>query len=683
MQTSDLPATKLKCVERVLGEQAVLVEPTLSLARWTAAYYHHSLGEVFAMALPLALRKGKREMPETPLIYRLSITGQILDANTLQRAPVQRRIVTVLQQTPFMTVNALNAELQNWRAGMKRLIEQSLVEVAEQTLLPTQPLAHSKVLQQAPLPTTKQQHALDEISANQNKFGCYVLHGVTGSGKTEVYLRLAGEAIERGKQVLILVPEIALTPQLLSRFQSRLGNSLASIHSGLTDKETHIAWWLAKTGQVSVILGTRSAVFTPMLNPGYIIIDEEHDSSYKQQEGCRYHARDVAVKRASLENIPIVLGSATPSLETMHNALSGRYKLLTLPQRAAKSRLPDIGLIDLSKLKAHDGLSQPLVAAIDETLLRGEQSLIFLNRRGFATMVICFQCHWRLRCTHCDANMVLHQGRNRVRCHHCGADKPKPNQCTDCGNKELFPAGAGTQRVEQALKDRFREANVVRIDRDSTSRKGELEKRLAQAADGSADILVGTQMLSKGHHFPNVTTVGVVNVDQSLFSVDFRSAEQLYQLVTQVAGRAGRGQKKGTVYIQTAYPENEYFRLIRTQNFDQFVQTTLSERRQAAYPPLSYMVLLRANSKDPDAAVQFLRKARATALSFKSNVKITDAVDSPLAKKSGRYRAQLSLISNSRKTLHTTLDQLIDELENDKASRKVRWSVDVDPIDFY
>jgi primosomal protein N' (replication factor Y) len=515
-------------------------------------------------------------------------------------------------------------------------------------------------------------------------FACSLLFGITGSGKTEVYLALAEKALAAGKQVLVLIPEIGLTPQLVERFRCRLATPVVALHSGLNDSERLHAWLLARLGKAGVVLGTRSAVFTPLPNLGLVIVDEEHDASYKQQDGLRYHARDVAVMRASRADIPVVLGSATPSLDTLHKAREGRYRLLELNDRAASGALPHVDLLDMRRLAHNEGLSHPMLVAIRERLARGEQSLIFLNRRGFAPVLMCYDCGWIAPCPRCDARLTMHKGHNRLRCHHCGTEAPLPQQCPQCEGKRLHPLGEGTERLEQELNRQFPAARVLRIDRDTTRRKGALEASLKQVREGDADILVGTQMLAKGHDFPNITLVGVVNADQGLYGADFRSAETLMQQVVQVSGRAGRADKPGQVLIQTWHPGHPVFAALQRHDYKGFADYELEQRRAAGFPPFTYFALLRAESKEKGAALRFLNAAhergRATVV---PEVELWMPQASTMERRAGFYRAQLLVQSGDRKALHPFLDRWLDAIDTLKLARQVRWSLDVDPVDLY
>jgi len=482
----------------------------------------------------------------------------------------------------------------------------------------------------------------------------------------------------------VLVPEISLTPQLTDRFRKRLGVRTASLHSGLNDSQRLCAWSTAAQNGAQLVIGTRSAVFTPMPELGLVIIDEEHDGSYKQQDGFRYNARDLALVRAQQASVPVILGSATPSLESLYNCYNGRYQLLTLKQRARSSQMPRIELVDLCKQKLQEGLSPKLLAAIDMHLQNQGQVLLFLNRRGFSPLLMCHACGWTISCRRCDAHMTYHKNRQLLRCHHCGAEAAVPQSCGDCGSSELVSIGAGTERIEQLLKSRYPDIRVERIDRDTTRRKGSLHEKLEHARTGKARLLVGTQMLAKGHDFPNLTLVGVLDTDQGLYSGDFRAPEHLAQLITQVAGRAGRAEKPGEVLIQTHHPDHPLLQTLLHQGYDGFAHAALTEREQAGFPPYRHLALLRCEAIKPEAGTAFMESARELLNGFETNsIEVFGPLPAPMEKRAGRYRMQLILQSSQRKLLHQALQPWTQSLVNLKAGSKVRWSLDVDPYDTY
>jgi primosomal protein N' (replication factor Y) (superfamily II helicase) len=679
---SSLPREKLKSIRRLLDAEPLLPPTLMELLAWASAYYHHPIGEVMATSLPVLLRRGLPATAAGEKRYALTDDARRLPQETFKRSPLQQRLVQALgEHAEGLAAAALAEVAENWRDAMKRLEARGFIRITEEPCLPSKPAGwHS-----APLLSAAQEEARAAICAAAGGFQCLLLHGVTGSGKTEVYQRAIEAAIARGGQVLVLVPEIGLTPQLVTRFEGRLKAPVAVMHSGLNDSERLCAWQTARTGQAAVLIGTRSAVFTPMPKLALIIIDEEHDASFKQQDGFRYHARDVAIKRARLENLPVLLGSATPALESLHNAQQGRYQLLSLPERTGAAQPPRVTLLDLRRLKLNEGISPPLIEALQERLKRKEQSLLFLNRRGFAPVLMCHDCGWLAPCKRCDARLTIHQRSHKLRCHHCGAEVQLPATCPVCGSGNLHGIGEGTERIETALTRLFPQARIERIDRDSTRRKGSLEEKLRRVHAGEADILVGTQMLAKGHDFPNLTLVGVLNADQGLYSADFRSEERLVQQLVQVAGRAGRADKPGEVLIQTFHPDNPAFAALAHHDYREFGSYALAERAAAQYPPFAHLALLRAESPKPDAALAFLRAAHghAEGLVEAEVVRLMDPVPSPMERRAGRYRAQLLVQAGARKALHDFLNVWLMQLENEKRGRQVRWSLDVDPMEMY
>ena len=530
-------------------------------------------------------------------------------------------------------------------------------------------------------PTADQQAAIDAIG-RADGFGTFLLHGVTGSGKTEVYLRAIDAVLAAGKQALMLVPEIALTPQLESRVSARFPAAhIVSAHSGVADAARARAFLAALDGRADIVLGTRLSVFMPLPRLGLIVVDEEHDASFKQQDGLRYSARDVAIWRGRQHDIPIVLGSATPSLESFHHARSGRYRLLELPDRAVAASMPTVATVDTRKQKLQDGLSQELVSAVSERLQRGEQSLLFLNRRGYAPVLACPACGWISHCRRCAANLVLHLADRRLRCHHCGLEAAIPPACPDCGNLDLQPFGRGTQRLEERLADRFPDARILRIDRDSADSPKKWQALLAAIHAGEADILVGTQMLAKGHDFPKLTLVGVVGADAALFAADFRAPERLFAQLMQVGGRSGRHELPGEVLIQTEHPDHPLYQALRDHDYALFAGEQLAEREAAGFPPFAFQAMLRAEAGVLKEALAFLHDAVSSAPTI-AGVLIYDPVPMRLARLKNRERAQLLVESRSRPLLQAFLAGWMEALQRVRISRDLRWHLDVDPLEF-
>ncbi|VAW80541.1 Helicase PriA essential for oriC/DnaA-independent DNA replication [hydrothermal vent metagenome] len=676
---SDFAGNKLKTIEEILDSRPVFDTHLLQLLNWAAHYYHHPIGETLTTALPVLLRNvGK---PTTTRVYHWQLTefGFAQPDTGMKRATRQLQVLALLRAQPQgITRNALPVPL----SVLKALEEKGWIEYRAVNLQQRIPM--SATIGSAPKLSSQQECAVEKVRNNGNNFTPYLLEGVTGSGKTEVYLRLIAPQLQAGKQVLVLVPEIGLTPQLVERFQQRFGLNIPVLHSGLNDTQRLQAWQQAADGNALLILGTRSAVFTPLTNPGMIIVDEEHDASLKQQDGLRYSARDLAVWRAHQLDIPIVLGTATPSLESLHNVQQGRYTHLHLPDRAGGAAHPHMHLMDLRNQSMHGLLSAALINIAQRHLQAGGQILLFLNRRGFAPVLLCHACGWVAECHRCDARLTLHQKRGELRCHHCGNRRRIDAFCPDCGSSELLGIGEGTERVEQALNTLFPDRRVLRIDRDSTRRKGALSEALEDASSGRADVLLGTQMLAKGHHFPNVTLVAVLDADQGLFSTDFRASERMAQLIIQVAGRAGRADKPGEVVIQTHHPEHPLLLQLVREGYPAFADTALAERRETSLPPYASMALLRAEATAEALPKAFLEQACLLAEPLAGNsVQLWGPVAAPMERRAGRYRAQLVLQSAQRVKLQSLLKQWVPQLESLKDSRKVRWSVDVDPIDTY
>jgi primosomal protein N' (replication factor Y) len=680
---SELPRGQIRRSISLLDDEPILATEDLWLLRFTSDYYHHPLGEVVSAALPALLRQGRPLYPVVPVIAATDAGADTDVEGLARRAPRQAELLeTVLDAGG----NGLDAEtltelMPAWRRVAKALFEKGLIsqfearhEDDEEALLTGGT--------PGPSLNTQQREAVAAVESSRG-FGTFVLDGVTGSGKTEVYLQLMQDVLRRDRQVLILVPEIGLTPQLVERLETRLGIRPAVLHSGLTDLERLRAWRMARSEAAKLVVGTRSAIFTPLPQAGLIVVDEEHDPSLKQQEGLRYSARDLAIARASHAGIPIVLGSATPTLELLHHCRQGRYTHLRLAHRAGDAKPPRLRLVDLNRAATVDGLSPALVAAVESHLAAKGQALIFLNRRGFAPTLICTACGSVAECRRCDSRMTVHSRDRQLRCHHCGASRSLDDACGDCG-APLRTLGEGTQRLEQALGERFPNANVKRIDSDSTQRKGAMDAALTMAEQGHADILVGTQMLSKGHHFPKLTLVGVVNADQGLFSADFRASERLAQSIVQVAGRAGREDREGEVIIQTAFPEHPFWGCLMHGGYEEVAAEALAEREKTRWPPFTRLALIRAAAHRAADAHGFLEAARLKILDFEpSRLRVLGPVDAPMARRAGRYRAQLLLQSADRRALHRVLGALRPALEQFPAARKVRWSIDVDPIELF
>ncbi|MGR9087659.1 MAG: primosomal protein N' [Gammaproteobacteria bacterium] len=680
---SELGVDRLKRVTRILDRQPLLSASDLRLLHWASRYYHYPLGEVFAAAFPAALRLGKSASLSANRRYVLTELGRTYDARLMHRAKNQKKLLDSFQSHQAARTEADMAALcDQWRPALRQLKAKALVrlEPADAGTSGTVVVLGGTPLQCNP----EQQSAVDNVVGALDRFGVFLLEGVTGSGKTEVYMQIIRTVLERGQQILVLLPEITLTPQLEDRFRQRFSVSIAISHSKLSDRERQNAWVAMQQGLGSILLGTRSALFTPLKNPGLIILDEEHDVSFKQQEGFRFSARDVAVVRGKMLDIPVLLGSATPSLESLYNVRNHRYRLLQLPNRAGTASEPVVQLLDIRNKSLREGLSEPLIAEMTRTLTKREQVLLFLNRRGFAPTLICHGCGWVARCRSCDANLVIHIQEQKLRCHHCGQEQGLPKLCPACGNSTLIPAGVGTERVERVLADLFPDRSLVRLDRDSVRRKGSLEEYLRRIGSGQADIILGTQMLAKGHHFPNVTLVAILDVDSGLYSIDFHSSEKLAQMIVQVSGRAGRADKRGKVILQTRHPDHPLLTTLIHQGYDRFAEMALEERRAANLPPYNYQALLRAQAAEIEKPREFLTVVKNLAERINTGqTQILGPIAAPMARRAGRYRHQLLFQDGRRSALHALLDTLVPEIEKLKLAKHVRWSLDVDPVDLY
>jgi primosomal protein N' (replication factor Y) len=677
---SGVARDKLKHAVVVIDSEPVIGADVMAMVQWASAYYHCPIGEAMAAALPVLLRRGESPGAADISAWRLTAAGREVDPASLARAKRQAAIMIQLQQHPAgLARGAIDAQASVLHALADKGWIESFTRNAADT---TEPGATEGEAPHALNPA--QQQAVDTMQATLGGFQPWLLEGVTGSGKTEVYLQLIETVLARQQQALVLVPEIGLTPQLVARFRRRFPVPLALLHSGLGERERLAAWQQARSGTAPLVIGTRSAIFTPLASPGLLVVDEEHDASLKQQEGFRYSARDLAVWRARHLDIPIVLGSATPSLESLYNVAQGRYRLCTLPERTGEAQLPAFKILDIRHQPLEQGLSYPLLDAIRRHLDAHGQVLLFLNRRGYAPTLMCYDCDWVAECRRCDARMTWHHADGHLHCHHCGSQRPVDQTCPQCGGQELHPVGQGTERVDQALAERFPDIDRIRIDRDTTRRKGELEALLARAHDGKHQLLLGTQMLAKGHHFPNVTLVAILDADHGLFSTDFRASERMAQLIVQVAGRAGRHERPGEVIIQTAHPEHPLLQLLVTQGYPAFAEAALAERQAAGLPPSTRIALLRAEAADAQRPIDFLEDARQRISdSGISGVETWGPVPATMERRAGRYRAQLLLQAEQHGRLQQLLGLLVRQLEGQKATRRVRWSIDVDPADTY
>ena len=665
---------KLKAITELLDDNAILDAKVLSLLTWSAQYYQFPIGEVMHTALPSFLRQGK----PYNLLARI---WKLIDDHAedkLKRSEKQQDAYKILKLHPTGTseniLNLAGIETATLKALEKKKITQCILEA--QDFKP-----QVMTLAQMPLtPNDEQKRAIQNILKARHSYHAFLLDGLTGSGKTEVYLQVMQEVLKQGKQVLVLVPEIGLTPQTVSRFQSRFHCHIALLHSGLNDSKRLQAWQSAQTGKASIVIGTRSAIYTPLPHLGLIVLDEEHDLSFKQQEGFRYHARDVALYRAHLENCPIILGSATPSIDSYALVEQGKMTRLELDQRAGVAVMPKMHVIDLRVAQKQNGISQQLIHEVQKRLDKKEQVLIFLNRRGYAPVLICESCGWQAKCPHCDANFTVHrQPYQHLHCHHCGTIHRMPEHCPQCQHSELKPIGLGTAKVEENLQELFPNFDVIRVDRDSTSRVGSWQKIYNKIQKSEPIILLGTQMLAKGHHFPYVTLVAILDIDSGLLSVDFRATERTAQLIIQVAGRAGRGEKKGEVYLQTLRPDHPLLNTLLESGYRSFAKQTLKERKAAWMPPYRYAALLRCESKDQELNQSFLQEhAQALRQASENSIDIWGPIPAPMERKAGRYQAHMVLLSKDRARMHFYIRQWWQNVWHNKPNG-MKLSLDIDP----
>lgn len=668
---SEYDFSKLKRIDEILDETPLFTDSHLKLFNWASQYYHCSLGEVLEAGLPTWLRKGK-------LLSALNEKPKKLKAGK----SLNEKAEATPEETPLTEIAFIETtHTETVITGIEPagISAKETIEIAHEEARKNKDTIH--------ILNAGQQQAVTRILGALHKYSPFLLEGVTGSGKTEVYMQVIEECLAKGLQTLVLVPEIGLTPQMLARFEKRFSVPIAVLHSSISEKKRATAWLMAKEGLAPIVIGTRSSAFTPLKSPGVFIIDEEHDASFKQQDGFRYSARDLMIMRAHLEKCPIVLGSATPSLESMQNTRTARYTHLHLPLRAGNASLPTIHILDVRHKKLDEGLSSQLIGAMQTHLEQKGQILIFLNRRGFAPALMCFDCGFVAQCKHCDAKLTLHFQSQKLRCHHCEFSCRVYERCPSCEHRNLQPLGVGTERVEAALERHFPDKEILRIDRDSTSRKGTMEQALTRIHNQEAHILLGTQMLAKGHHFPNVTLVGILNIDQALFSNDFRSTERLGQLITQVAGRAGREQRVGQVLLQTCHPEHPLLKTLIENGYKPFAENLLLERRATELPPFSYQALIRSETKNNTDSFNFLKhlKIKAQKLISENNLPlhILGPVSAPLEKKEGRYRFQLLFQAEKRSSLQNLMNDILQFVEMKPPPRSLRWSLDIDPIDMF
>lgn len=678
-QSTDLSPRQLKAVTQLLHSPANIPTETLELCQWAASYYQHPVGDAISTALPVLLRQPQDQTLQGERHWVLSTEGKGLSDSSLKRAPKQAQLWKLLLNKHSVPHDDIIE--QAFSSTIKELEKKGLAEVI--TVLPAANFDSNDLLKEPALALNEeQQSALSQIRYQQ--FATYLLEGATGSGKTEVYLHAVEECLRHGNSALVLVPEIGLTPQLVGRFKQRFKVTVATLHSGLNDTERMQNWLLAHEERAHIVIGTRSAIFTPLPKLGLIIIDEEHDLSFKQQEGFRYSARDLAIVRAQRLNIPVVMGTATPSLESLYNSTHNRYLHLRLTQRAGNAVAPKVELIDIRQQKLNEGFSPALMDAIQLELDKGNQVLVFINRRGFAPLLMCHDCGWMAHCNHCSARMTVHQHPPHLHCHHCDHQRPINNRCPDCFGQDLEYHGLGTERSEATLQQNFPDTPVIRIDRDTTRRKHAMSNMLEQIHRGDSCILVGTQMLAKGHHFPDITLVAILDIDSGLFSPDFRGPERMGQLLIQVAGRAGRAAKPGKVMIQSHHCDHPSIQSLIKEGYHRYARRLLHERQVTGLPPYRHMALLRSESKRVENAIELLKTARQIAQNqFPSSPQLSylGPIPALMEKKKDRFCFQLHISSEQRPLLKKVLNHLCNTLESHPMARRARWSVDVDPQD--
>lgn len=678
-------SNKLKPITELLDHAPIFPASLQKLLLWASDYYCYPLGEVLFQALPVLLRQDHAAYLSAFSDWQLTEQGQTLLTESKKGTIKQRQTLELL----------VNSHQSSYHLKSQGITERTLHALQQKGWISeivspqtTAPWSTTFYLPVSPLTLTDEQiNALTQLKQHLNAFTPWLLEGVTGSGKTEVYLQLIAEVLKQGQQVLVLIPEIGLTPQTFSRFKQRLNAPIDMLHSGLNNNERLAVWLRAKEGQNAVVLGTRSALFTPFQSLGLIIIDEEHDSSFKQQEGWRYHARDMAIMRAKEENIPILLGSATPSLESLYNVLQQKYRHLQLTQRTSSSAPLKQHVLPLLGKKLTAGLAQPLIDEMKKHLKQNNQVLLFLNRRGFSPVVLCHECGWIAECPRCESYYTYHQQQNKLYCHHCDSQKKMPQHCPKCHSTQLIPIGVGTEQLEATLPTLFPEIPITRIDSDTTARKGSLEHYLNEIQQGGARILIGTQILAKGHHFPDVTLVGILNVDGALFSTNFRATEHFAQLYTQVAGRAGREAKDGEVILQTHYPDHPLLLTLLKQGYHQLALQLLIERQEVSLPPYSYQAMLRTEAVHAPTIIEFLQQIKQQINTLQhTHQLLTCDVSGPFpaaqTKRAGKYRWQLLIQHEKRSNLHQLLKELLPFIYQHTLSSKIRWSIEIDPIDY-
>lgn len=671
---TDVDLQQLKAVAQVFDDEATFSKEDLKLLHWASNYYQHPIGDVFSAALPGSLRQAVNlsELKEKRLVASQNLP---IESELASNAKQLKKLLSLLKESEYTRAELSAKDIKSTTiksAIDKKWCDWQIVDSTVKTVIEEN---CNESLQLNP------EQAIALAAVNQsNGFEAFLLDGVTGSGKTEVYLQAIQQVLLKQQQILVLVPEIGLTPQTIARFQQRFNVEIVIWHSAMTDKQRFETWLSCRENQAKIVIATRSGVFLPFANLGLIVIDEEHDASFKQQDGFKYHARSLALYRANQYKVPVILGSATPSLESLQNALSGKFHHLLLRQRAGSGQLPTMRLLDLNRCPVDAGIGQPLMEQIGVKLNAGQQVMLFINRRGFAPVLMCEECHWLTECHRCSGYMTYHRGSNQLICHHCGNQHQTVSQCISCGSTRLTSVGLGTEQLDLKLQEQFPHVEVIRLDRDSTSKKGEFERKLEQIHQNKPCIIVGTQMVAKGHHFPNVSLVGIVDVDGTLFSSDFRASEKLAQLVVQVSGRAGRAGIKGEVWLQSRFPEHPVIQDLINNQYADFAKFALQERKMLQLPPFSHQITLRAEATQPELGGRWLQGLMPTLQQY-PQLLCLGPTPASMMKKAGKYRYTLSLMCPSRSYLHKVVDWLMQNLDTIQKDNKIRWSIDVDPTD--
>jgi primosomal protein N' (replication factor Y) len=684
-EKSKLNFEKLKPINSLIDKDPIVGKDFIKLATWISEYYIHPFGDTLFNMLPNILRKGGSYNPYVMNMWKTNKKGQDLPLNTISKTPKQKRLLELLREkkSNLKEISELDILKQGFsKEIIKKLFHKNLIEKYEKFYIPekSQSLIDGKSENSNLKLTHEQKLSIDTIYNKLSSFEVILLDGITGSGKTEIYFQVINKVLASMKQVLVLIPEISLTPQTIQRFTKRFSKKIAIFHSKLSEKERLLAWRACKEEEAEIIIGTRSSIFTPLPNIGLIIIDEEHDSSYKQNDGLHYSARDIGIVKAKNQNIPIILGTATPSLESFHNAQKNKYTHTKLKQRAGNAKLPNIQILDIRNKVLDNGFSEEAIHLIKNTLKSGKQVLVFINRRGYAPLLMCHDCGWNALCPQCDARLTVHRKQEALRCHHCNFSSRIPEKCNSCESKNLVFIGQGTQRNTETLQNLFPHFPVIRIDRDSIQNKKSFEKYIKKINSGDPLILVGTQMLAKGHHFPLLSTIVILDIDQGIYNPDFRSEEKVTQLLTQVSGRAGRAEHEGNVLIQTYVPDNDILSSWKKGGYHGSIVEILKNREFHELPPFTHMGVIRADSTKPDEAFRFLKSLIDNNRNDCSqNCQIIGPIPLIMEKRAGRHRAQIIFKSKKRFDLNKTINNFKTLINSNKKNYRLRFSIDIDP----